>query len=228
MWDFELIKQAKEKKNTKSYASSLNEKDTDISLRHLFRGAELEALRGGSPKDQVESNWDSLKLGLGSTAGLLGGAAAGAAAGYGIGNAAGGTQGDRALGAGIGAFAGLLGGGWLGNYLTFKHMAHNRNVDSDYSWRHLTPFGMPAQLAALQGYDPEAQVASNVDNIKLAIPATIGSNIGSLAGGMTAGPAGSVLGSLVGGQAGEWGAYKLLKSDRIKGKNTNDDEDDED
>ena len=229
MWDFKLIKQAKEKKNTKRYASRLNEKDTDISLRHMIpfglgRGAQLEALRGGSPKDQVESNWDALKLALGATGGMLGGAAAGAAAGYGIGDAAGGRS-NRELGTAIGAITGALGGGWLGNYLTFKTMANNRNVDSDYSWRHLTPFGVPAQLAALQGYDPNTQVTSNIDNIKIAIPAVVG-GVGGQIAGSAAGPAGVLLGQTLGASAGELGAYKLLKSDRINGNN--DDDDDED
>lgn len=224
MWDFKLIKQAKEKKNTKTYANSLNEKDTNISFRHLLRGAQLEALRGGSPKDQVESNWDSIKLGLGSAAGLLGGAAAGAAAGYGVG-AATGDRSNSDIGTALGALAGALGGGWLGNYLTFKTMANNRNVDSDYSWRHLTPFGMPAQLAALQGYDPEAQVTSNIDNIKIGIPAGVGSFVGTSVGA-AGGPAGAMLGQLVGGYGGELGAYKLLKSDRLPGADQDDDDED--
>jgi hypothetical protein len=51
---------------------------------------------------------------------------------------------DRALPSILGGVAGALGGGWLGNYITFKTMANNRGVDSSYGLRHLTPLGMPA------------------------------------------------------------------------------------
>lgn len=108
MWDFKLIKQAKEKNNTKNPASHTDEKDTDIEL----------------------SNWDRIKLGLGAAAGVLGGAAAGSAAGYGIGNAVGGRS-NTELGTTIGTLAGVAGGSWLGHYLTLKHITNNRNVISD-------------------------------------------------------------------------------------------------
>lgn len=221
MWDFKLIKQAKKKRNTKIYAHSLNEKDTDISFRHMLPPAQLEALRGGSRKAQVESNWDGLKLGLGSMLGTIGGGLAGTVAGAAMGQGMGGHR-DAQAGAVMGAITGALGGGWLGNYLTFKRMAENRNVDADYGWRHLTPFGMPAQLAALQGYDPAAQVVSNIDNIKLGVPAVAGGLAGYAGGGYAAGPAGAILGGLAGNQTGALTAYKLLKSDRLP------DDDDED
>lgn len=205
MWEFNLLKRAKEK-NTKKYKNKLNPKDTSVGLRHLapftLRSAELEALRGGNVEDQVKSNWDGLKLNLGTIGGLVGGAAAGAAAGYGIGD-----KDNSALGTTIGAITGALGGGWLGNYLTFKCMANNRGVDSSYGLRHLTPLGMPAQVAALQGYDADAQVESNVDNLLLSGGAIAGGLLGSSAGG----PVGGVSGYI----AGDLGAYKLLKDKRV-------------
>lgn len=54
--------------------------------------------------------------------------------------------------------------------------------------------------------------------------------LGSIAGGAVGAPGGPVassLGQIVGGKAGELGGYALLKSDRIKGRK-DDDDDDED
>ena len=206
MWDFKLIKQAKVK-NTKKYKKKLKAKDTSIGLRHLapftLRSAELDALRGGNIEDQVKANWDGLKLKLGTLGGLVGGAAAGGLAGY---NMSAGS--DRALHSILGGVAGALGGGWLGNYITFKTMANNRGVDSSYGLRHLTPLGMPAQVAALQGYDADAQVESNIDSLLL--------RGGSIAGGLLGSSAVGPIGGIAGSTAGNLGTYKLLKDNRVQ------------
>ena len=86
--------------------------------------------------------------------GYLGGGALGGAAGYGIGNLIDDEKG-AIIGTGLGALVGALGGGLLGQYITFKTMAKNRDVDDTYDVRHLPFLGGGAPIAALQGYSPE-------------------------------------------------------------------------
>ena len=66
---------------------------------------------------------------------------------------------------------------------------------------------MPAQVAALQGYDEDAQVESNMNNLLL-----IGGGLAGNALGASAGP----VGSIAGGIAGNLGAYSLLKNQRLQ------------
>jgi hypothetical protein len=54
-------------------------------------------------------------------------------------------------GAGAGAALGGLSGYLLKNRSKFKEMADRKGVDNDYSLRHVPLYGVPAQLAALQG-----------------------------------------------------------------------------
>lgn len=148
----------------------LTRENTDFDTRHIpiaGGGAPIIALLGGDKEEQVEANWDGWKL----TGGALGGAGLGGAAGYGIGNLIDGES-DSILGKGLGTAIGALGGGLLGEYITFKTMANNRGVDDTYAARHLPIIGRGATIAALQGYSPEDQVESNWNNLKIKVPQT--------------------------------------------------------
>lgn len=214
MWEFNLIKQAK--KNTKSTKNELESKDTNITTRHVLpfgmgMPAQLEALRGGNAKAQVKANWDAAKLLGASALGALGGGIAG----YKLGdNYVGDNRNAKLIGSIAGGVTGALGGGWLGNYLTFKAMTKLRGVDSNYKLRHMTPMGIPAQLAALQGYDTEAQINANINGLALGSGVVTGGLAGTAAG--LGNPIVSGIGSFTGAGAGNLAAYKYLKSDRVK------------
>lgn len=160
------------------------------------------ALLGATPEEQVESNWDALKLGGGSIGGMLAGGLAGVATAESLG------YGDHSVPGLSLMLGGVLGGGLLGNYITFKTMAKNRNVDSDYSFRHLLP---GAQIATLQGYSPEDQVESNWNYLKTTVPANVASSaVGALAAPIS--PLGAMVLGNSAGLATNLGAYEILRN----------------
>lgn len=195
-------------KNDYKKKKPVTDANSRFSIRHLpiaGGGAQPMALLGATPKEQVEANWDAWKLGGGSIGGMLAGGLAGAVTADSLG------YGQHSL-PGVGMMmGGILGGGLLGNYLTFKTMAKNRKVDADYSFRHLLP---GAQIAALQGYSPEDQVESNWNHLKTTVPSSV---VSSVVSGLTApiSPLGStVLGNSAGVLA-NIGAYEVLRNQKI-------------
>lgn len=154
-----LIKQAAPAK--------LNESDTNFSWRHLLGPARVEALQGATPEEQVDANWNHLKLQGGSLLGVLGGA--------GLGALIGGATTGKDKGAIIGALSGAIPGGLVGNWLTYRSMRKNRGMNDDFSWRH--PLA-PAQYEGLRGGNADQQVNANWDGLKFAVPSTIANAIG--------------------------------------------------
>ena len=187
----------------------LTRENADFDMRHLpiaGGGAPLVALLGGDKDEQVEANWDSWKLAGGTLGGYFGLGALGGAAGYGIGKAVDGEQG-AILGTGLGALAGALGGSLLGQYITFKTMAKNRDVDDTYDVRHIPFLGGGAPIAALHGYSPEDQVESNWNALKIGVPSTVA----GLAGNAVFPGVGILTSNATGA-----GMYSALKNSRMK------------
>lgn len=192
----------KEYKNKKP----LTFEHTDLGARHVpisGGGAPIIALLGGDTDEQVEANWDGWKL----TGGLLGGGVLGGAAGYGISNLIGGEK-DSSLVKSLGTAIGALGGGLLGQYVTFKTMAKNRDVDDTYAVRHLPIIGKGATIAALHGYSPEDQVESNWNNLKIKVPQYTAAALGTAM--LHPAVAGGAIGQGVG-----TGIYNELKENRM-------------
>lgn len=188
----------------------LTREHADFDTRHIpiaGGGAPIIALLGGDTHEQVDANWDGWKL----TGGLLGGGALGGYAGYRIGDLLN-KDNDSIAGRSLGAVIGALGGGLLGEYITFKTMANNRGVDSTYAARHLPLIGRGAAISALQGYSPEDQVESNWNNLKIKVPQLATTVLGSavLPG------AGSALGQGVGAVM-----YDTLKDNRMRRERDN-------
>lgn len=172
----------------------LKESDTDLGWRHIpFAGPAASLALSGADKDQqVQGNWDFWKLVGGGLAGAaLGGTAAAAASHYS-------GASDIAPTAGL---LGALGGGLLGNYLTFKTISKNRKQDNDFfAPRHLIPVvGLRSQTAALQGMDRDSQVDTNINALKLAGIGLLGSPLGA---------PGSAAAQILG--------YKLMKDHRLR------------
>lgn len=188
----------------------LTREHSDFDVRHIpivGGGAPLVALLGGDKDEQVEANWDNWKL----IGGGLGGAALGGAAGYKLGDILSGKN-DPILGKGLGAALGTLGGGLLGHYITFKTMANNRGVDSDYDIRHLPFLGGGADVVALQGYSPEDQVEANWNNLKIKVPQTAATVLGAAALPGAGGAIGQGTGAVM---------YELLKNNKMKQQRDN-------
>lgn len=156
-----LIKQAAPAK--------LNDEDTQFSWRHLLAPARIEALQGATPQEQVDANWNSLKLLGGSTLGALGGSTLGALVGGLLAN-------KKENGVLAGSLAGALPGYLLGNWLTYRTMRKNRGMDDDFSWRHLL---QPAQYEGLRGGTKEQQVNANMDGLITDVPGVLASAIGT-------------------------------------------------
>lgn len=188
----------------------LTREHSDFDVRHLpiaGGGAPLVALLGADKDEQAEANWDNWKL----IGGGLAGGGLGGFAGYRLGKLMDEKNGTG-YGSDIGALAGALGGSLLGHYITFKTMANNRGVDSDYDIRHLPFLGGGADVVALHGYSPEDQVEANWNNLKIKIPqiATTTLGIAMLPG------AGSAIGQGVGGLM-----YDTLKNNKMRQQRDN-------